>query len=75
MLANEKHYDLKLLEVSIIGRMGNAIALSLLTILTLQAFDYPDAQNSLITVSVGIFTAATAIYLWQSYAAQTSTKS
>lgn len=75
MLANEKHYNLKLLEVSIIGRMGNAIALSLLTRLTLQVFNYPDAQNNLITISVGVFTAATAIYLQQSYATQINTKS
>jgi 4-hydroxybenzoate polyprenyltransferase len=75
MLANEKNYNHKLLRVSIIGRMGNAVALSLLTQLTLQAFDYPNVQNNLITVSVGLFTAATAIYLLQSYAMQTSTNS
>lgn len=66
-LAHEKNYDLKLLRVSIIGRMGNAIALALLTQLTLQSFDYSQAQKDLIMLSVGIFVAATSIYIWQAY--------
>jgi 4-hydroxybenzoate polyprenyltransferase len=70
-LSNEKRYKLKLLEVSIIGRMGNAIALSLLARLTLRAYGYSEAQNNLITITVGVFIAATAIYLWQAYSAQT----
>jgi 4-hydroxybenzoate polyprenyltransferase len=70
VLANEKNYDSKLLIISIIGRMGNAIALSILARLTLQAFNYSNIQNNLITLSVGIFIASTSIYLWQSYKVQ-----
>jgi 4-hydroxybenzoate polyprenyltransferase len=64
LLAHEQDYDLKLLEVSAIGRTGNAIALALLTTLTLQAFNYSAMQKNLTILAVGIFMALNARALW-----------
>lgn len=65
LLAYEKRYSQKLLEVLFIGRVGNAIALALLTALTLRAFDYPAQQKNIIVVMVGMFMALTAVGLWR----------
>lgn len=65
LLANEKQYDQKLLEVLFIGRMGNALALGLLAALTLQAFDYSGFQKNLTIFAVIIFMAFTAVGLWK----------
>jgi 4-hydroxybenzoate polyprenyltransferase len=61
ILANEKKYNAQLAAVAIIGRMGNALALALLTALTLRAFHYASMQNNLLILLVGAFTAATAL--------------
>lgn len=61
ILSREKHYDLKLREVAVIGRMGNSVALAMLTTLTLQASAYSNAQDNLFTVAVGLVVALTAI--------------
>lgn len=66
-LANEKLLKKQLLEVSVIGRLGNAIAISFLTRVTLQAFDYSALQIKIITLVVGIFIASTTLYFWYSY--------
>jgi 4-hydroxybenzoate polyprenyltransferase len=60
LLANEQKYNLKLLRVAIIGRTGNAMALALLTALTLQAFNYHEIQKNLTILAVGIFMALNA---------------
>jgi 4-hydroxybenzoate polyprenyltransferase len=64
LLAHERNYDSKLLEVSAIGRTGNAIALALLTTLTLQAFSYSAIQKNLTILAVGTFMALNARALW-----------
>ncbi len=65
LLQAEKKYDHVLLEVLFIGRLGNAIALGLLTALTLPAFNYPELQNQLAVLAVGGFMAVTAVGLWR----------
>lgn len=61
VLAHEPKYDLQLAHVAIIGRMGNAVALALLTCLTLQAFRYSNVENTIIILGVGGITAFTAV--------------
>jgi 4-hydroxybenzoate polyprenyltransferase len=65
LLAYEKRYSRKLLEVLFIGRIGNAVALALLATLTLQAFQYPERQKDLTIVTVGVFMTLTAVGLWR----------
>lgn len=65
LLAYEKQYSQKLLEVLFVGRLGNAIALALLAALTLQAFDYSSTQKNITVVTVGLFMALTAVGLWR----------
>jgi hypothetical protein len=65
LLAYEKKYSQKLLEVLFIGRLGNAIALALLAALTLQAFNYSNTQKNITILTVGLFMALTAIGLWR----------
>jgi len=65
LLAYEKDYSQKLLEVLFVGRLGNAIALALLAALTLRAFDYPNSQKNLTVIAVGTFMALTAVGLWK----------
>jgi 4-hydroxybenzoate polyprenyltransferase len=60
LLAHETKYTSKLYEVAIVGRMGNAIALAVLTCFTLQAFSYSDFQDNLFVVVVAVVVAATA---------------
>jgi 4-hydroxybenzoate polyprenyltransferase len=54
-LAHEKRYQHKLVEVTFIRQMGNAIAVSLLAALTLRAFEYSIIQKNLITFSLAGF--------------------
>jgi 4-hydroxybenzoate polyprenyltransferase len=70
-LAYEKKRPLLLLEVLFIGRLGNAIAVSLLTALTLKAYHYPALQNNLIIIAVGGFIAVSAVGLWHDSALKT----
>ncbi len=65
LLAYEKKYTQKLLEVIFVGRMGNSIALALLAALTLQAFHYSTAQKNLTIVAIGAFVSVSAITLWR----------
>lgn len=71
ILAHEKNYYKQLTEVAIIGRMGNALALALLTAVTLKAFRYTSTQNDLLIVLVAAFTAATALNV-HSYSPQST---
>ncbi len=64
-LAYERQYQKQLRDVAFVGRVGNAISLTLLTVLTLQAFPYGTVQKNLTTLSVGIFMALVAINLWR----------
>jgi 4-hydroxybenzoate polyprenyltransferase len=61
VLAHEKQYQSKLYEVSVIGKMGNAATLAILTSFTLQAFSYSDTQDNLSIIIVGLLVAVTAV--------------
>ena len=60
-LSWDKRYQTQLRQVAIVGRMGNAITLAMLTSLTLEAFNYSEVQNYIFIITVGLMVAITAI--------------
>ncbi|MDQ6610771.1 MAG: UbiA prenyltransferase family protein [Bacteroidota bacterium] len=69
-LANEKSLVSQLILVSLIGRLGNSVALSILTVLTLRFYNYSIFWNSTLLIIVFLVGSYTSYYLYALYIQQ-----
>ncbi len=69
-LSDDKKYKSQLIRVSVIGRIGNAIVLSLLTCLSLQSGKFNTITINAMTIAVGVFISFTSLTLIQTNTAK-----
>jgi 4-hydroxybenzoate polyprenyltransferase len=69
-LGNEKALSRQLTLVNLVGRLGNSVAMGVLTVLTLELYDYGILKNSALLVLVMLVNIYTAYVLFELYMRQ-----
>lgn len=69
-LANEKEIARQLTLVNLVGRLGNSVALSILTVLTLRFYNYGTFKNNMLLLLVTLVSIYASYFLYDLYKKQ-----